>query len=330
MGSFLFCVLILFIQSSSSIIVLPNSTITIDCSLPVTCDLPSWQVDGQVYSSYGLLAGVATYSILEDGGLSVNNIQSDMNGTVINCITLNSSADGAFSLTRGTVSELIVAAIPDRTQTPDYSLIPGCSALIQWIAPFDNHKSILHYSILLTENSVTSMINTTNSTPTLQLDNIIGGVAYTVSVAAINLVGEGLHSVPLVFEIPSEAPTPLCKLDSVTQTSVSFSWIVSSDAFVDFTDFQVSYDLEIYGSDTAIQLITSNSTSHTFNSLMEGTKYYVNITSSVPGYTGCVTNSICSLEAVTDTKPGSAADNLRVNVYVFYLVFLILLFVQFF
>ena len=324
----LFFTFFLFIQSVSSIIVLPNSTITINCTLPVTCDLPSWKVNDKLYSAYGLQTDVETYSILENGGLSVNNIQSDMNGTNINCITLNySSVDDQFSLSHGVVTELIVAAIPDRTQTPDYSIIIGCSVFIQWIAPFDNHKSILYYSISLTDNSNTSISNTSNTTPSLQLDDIIGGVAYIVSVAAVNVVGEGLFSAPLVFEIPDEAPQPFCVIDSVTQNSVSFSWTISSDAFVDFPDFQVSYDIEIYSSENDRQMITSNSSSHTFNSLIADTEYYINVTSSVLGFTDCVYDSFCSLGAVTDPEPTSAGDSLKTHFYVFYLLFLILLFV---
>ena len=304
-----------FVQNTQSfLIVLPNSTIFLNCSLQLTCDFPIWRIGNDLYSSYGLSSVASPYSINDDGNLIIYNIQSDMNGTDIQCIKLFYDLNYTqFYLSPGNISKLIIANIPDQTLTPFYNLDPDCSVVIRWIAPFDNHKPIRHFLIRYSKNGFVSVINTTSPLLLFRFNNVTLGIVYTVQVAAVNLVGEGLYSSPLTFQIPHESPPLSCIVSSVSQNAVSVSW-ETSNLFTELM-FNITYVLLYYSNNLDVMLIRTESSSEKLVSLKDNTRYFINVSSLVSGFEECITQSTCNLVVTTESKPTNTSFTTVCNVY---------------
>ena len=318
-----FCYFVQYTQSY--LIVLPNSTISINCSLLLTCDFPIWQIGDYFYSSYGLSSDVYPYSIDNDGNLIVTNVHFEMNGTDIHCIQLIYDLnDTQFYLSTGDNLKLIIASIPDQTLTPLYKFDPDCSVVVQWTAPFDNHKPIEHFLIRYTNDDFVSVINTTSTLLFYQFNNVTLGNIYTIQVAAVNEVGEGLYSSPLTFQIPLVSPSLTCIVNSVSQYGLSISWTTSSSFFTE-PMFNITYMLHYYSHEFDEMVIRTDSSTENLVSLRDNTKYFINITSSVSGFEECLTHSSCNLVVTTESKPTSTSATLTCNTYFAIFLFLCIL-----
>ena len=311
-----------------TLITLPNTAVTINCTLNFTCDLPSWKINHRLYSSYSLENSQTPYSVVDFGNFFLDNINSDFNGTTISCLSVQyRSPSNLFYISQGLQTTIIVASIPDKTPTPSYYIMTGCTIHLEWSAPFDNHKPIQYYTILLIEGFNATIINTTSPVINYSLQNILGGVSYTVSIAAVNVVGAGLFSDPLTFGFPIISPRPLCRLIYVTSDSIYLSWTLSY-SIADLPGLNLAFLIKYSSLDSGENSIVSNASSLLLTSLKQDTMYSINITSFIPGFSNCIFNSSCNLMASTNITPANYANYfMGSSAIIFFNLFFLTLFI---
>ena len=311
-----------------NLITLPDSSLTINCTLNVSCNPPSWKINDKLYSSFSLTNYQTPYSVVDVGNLFFNQIQPEINGTTLTCISVHyTSLLGQFVSTQGLQTTLIVASIPDQTQVPSFSILAGCIIRLVWSAPFDNHKSIKYYTILLVENGTTTVINTTLADTFYLFENISGGLTYTVSIAAVNIVGPGLFSDSLTFSYPINSPRPVCEVSSVTSDSISLTWSLSYD-LSEYEEFSIIFKIKYGALNSDFHSLLLNKSSLVLTSLKPDTMYFINITSYIPGFSNCIFNSSCNIIASTNINPTNYAVNLSGNpTSIFIFLYLLFLFV---
>ena len=310
-----------------TLITLPNSAITINCTLNLTCDLPSWKINDRLYSSFALANSQAPYSIVDFGNVFFNQIQSEFNGTTLTCFSIKyTSFSQRFFASQGLQTTIIIASSPDKPQIPFYYIMPGCAIRLEWSAPFDNHKPIKYYIISLTENGNTTIINSSSTDIYYSLGNILGGVSYKVSIAAVNIVGTGLFSAPLTIRLPISSPQPLCEIGYVTSDSISLTWTLSYDG-TEYQDFTLAFLINYATVDYGKYSILLNETSLLLTSLKHDTMYSINITTFIPGFSNCIFNSSCTLIASTNINPTNYANSFKGNpTFIHILLYIFILF----
>lgn len=289
------------IGAQDSLIILPNSSVHLNCSLlDSSCLHPSWKIGGEFFSYYSLSNSlVHDHFVDADDLLIIDNIGSENNETKIMCVSLElNNQTNSFSVINGPETKLIVAAIPDRPERPDIMLSIGCTVIIQWNSPFDNHKPIKYYIISLVNDISSSFFNVSSMNTNYAISHLTGGFMYYVSIAAGNEVGIGMYSMTSNFEFPKQAPVPICDVISTNLNSIILSWNLPANSISDETLYNVTFVINYSGgSEEGLEITTDSTVS--LQSLIQNTQYIINVTSIVPDFINCIQNSTCTLFVTT-------------------------------
>lgn len=117
---------------------------------------------------------------------------------------------------------------------------------LTWTAPFDGGSPIISYNIKHESIDGEVIVDTASNKTFATLERLVNGQAYTVSVSAVNAIGEGLYSVPTEFELiaidmgtPPNAPENLSAIGG--QNKVNLTWSATEDNGSAITDYIVGY-----------------------------------------------------------------------------------------
>jgi hypothetical protein len=174
---------------------------------------------------------------------------------------------------------------------------------LTWTAPFDGGSPIISYNIKHESIDGEVIVDTTSVKTFATLERLVNGQAYTVSVSAVNAIGEGLYSVPTEFELigidkgtPPNAPENLSAVGG--QNKANLTWSASEDNGSVITDYIVGYRVRNSGLDFIEISTRSTNTAYGVLDLADSTMYeFIVYAVNEAG------NSVASIAATATTLP---------------------------
>ena len=146
---------------------------------------------------------------------------------------------------------------------------------LSWTAPASNGPAIDHYVIYL--NGTTALANTATTTSTV-VSNLVNGVSYTFTVAAINSVGNGNKSLASQPIIPRTVPSAPSVTATAGAGNIALSWTAPANGGSVITGYNVYRSATQNGVYTLLTTNPIQTLSYTDSAgLTNGTTYYYEV-----------------------------------------------------
>lgn len=180
---------------------------------------------------------------------------------------------------------------------------------LTWIAPADGGSAITLYNLKYDNGREgETIISTRSNKAFFNLEGLTNGEVYTVSVSAINAIGEGPYSSAAEFELNAVEPgvTPRAPQNlsgTGSQNKVNLTWDAPEDNGAVITGYIVGYRVKDSGSDFTEISTRSTNTAYSVLELSDATTYeFIVFTTSDAG------NSESSLSVTAITLPALEGD----------------------
>jgi hypothetical protein len=247
----------------------PSNVVAVagDAQATVTWDAP---VDdgGDALTSYTVTAqpGGATASV--DGATTQAVVTGLANGTAYSftVVATNGVGDSAPS----TPSDPVTPLGPPAAPTNVVAIASDSSATVMWSAPAsDGGSPITGYTITSAPDGVTVTVDATATSATVE--GLTNGTAYTFTVVATNVLGDGPASDPSAAVVPATVPDAPANVVAVAaDSSATVSWTPASDGGSPITGYVVTstpdgVTVDVDGATTQVVVSgLTNGTAYTF------------------------------------------------------------------